>query len=342
MLVTGSRFQNKSELLRKVKDRTFAMVLIFLSVMTTCFLVSCTKRTVWLQGAVLEKNADSRKQSPIPGVVVTAIQGSTERVVQTDDSGFFRINMGKWIPTPTIQPIQMQFRHPGYDLLTVTLNTPDQLVVVGLTSSAPVVEPDPKRPMTSVSNVRVRYSMKSSGAVSVGSAVKTFDVMNKGNVPCKGQMPCSPDGQWKATIGSATLDSGEGNEFRNVRISCIAGPCPFSRVDTDRNARGGNRVTVSVLNWSDPVTYLVEAEVYRTTESDIVQDSYPVIFGHTMNFSVPVTGQGVSIQADINGEHIVFPLGPSLCLSWANCTLTTDKDGSRTYRCELKDGFNFQ
>jgi hypothetical protein len=67
-----------------------------------------------------------------------------------------------------------------------------------------------------------------------------------------------------------------------------------------------------------------------------------VIFGQTLNFSVPSTGEGVSIQADVNGQAIVFPLGPSLCLSWANCTVAADKGRSKTYRCELKDGYDFQ
>ena len=77
-------------------------------------------------------------------------------------------------------------------------------------------------------NVRVRYSVKTITEADVGSAVKTFEVANVGDVPCKGHHPCSPDGKWKAALSSASLDAGEGNEFRNARVSCIAGPCPFS------------------------------------------------------------------------------------------------------------------
>jgi hypothetical protein len=190
--------------------------------------------------------------------------------------------------------------------------------------------------------VKVRYSMKSTAAVNVGSEVKAFEVANAGNIPCNGQMLCSPDRKWKATMGSATLNAGEGNEFRNVRLSCIAGPCPFTKVQSDRYSTGGREITASVLDWSDTTTFLLEAEVYHPMVTDVIQDSYPVIFGSTLNFSVPDTSEGVSIEADVNGEAIVFPLGPSLCLSWANCTETTNSDRSKSFRCELKNGFQFR
>ena len=40
---------------------------------------------------------------------------------------------------------------------------------------------------------------------------------------------------------------------------------------------------------------------------------------------------------------MVFPLGPSLYLSWAVCTARVDKEPERstTYRCELKPGYSF-
>jgi hypothetical protein len=76
--------------------------------------------------------------------------------------------------------------------------------------------------------------------------------------------------------------------------------------------------------------------------SEVIQEAYPVIFGQRLNFSVPGSGEGVSLEAEVNGEALVFPLGPSLCLSWANCTVALDKDHSKSYRCELKDGYDFR
>jgi hypothetical protein len=138
-----------------------------------------------------------------------------------------------------------------------------------------------------------------------------------------------------------TLDAGDNKNFRNVRVSCIAGPCPFSAIESDRFSRGGREITVSVRNWSDRVTYLLEAEVVQTMESEMIRYTYPVMFGRSMNFTLPGTGTGPVIEADVDGSEIVFPLGPQLRLSWATCRLETGADAAKQYRCELKPGYRF-
>jgi len=51
----------------------------------------------------------------------------------------------------------------------------------------------------------------------------------------------------------------------------------------------------------------------------------------------------VSIEAELNSESIVFPLGPALILSWANCSnTTTNRDQTTAYRCVLKPGYRFR
>ena len=195
--------------------------------------------------------------------------------------------------------------------------------------------------MVTVSNVLARYSIKTTNTANVGSAVKTFEVVNTGNVPCRKQPPCSPDGQWKAAIGGASLDAGEGNEFRNARTSCIAGPCPFTKIESEDFLQGGREVKVSARNWSDTATFLLEAEVFRPMVSDMVRTSHPVKFGQALNFTVPGSAEGVSIQAEINGETITFPFGPNLYLSWADCNARVNRDQTKVYRCELKPGYKF-
>jgi hypothetical protein len=194
-----------------------------------------------------------------------------------------------------------------------------------------------------VSNIRVRYTVNSQTDENIGSAVRTFQVVNKGNVSCNGKPPCSPDGNWKASSNSLVLDAGLGNEFRDVRASCIAGPCPFTRIDPSGFVNGGRTITVSAIDWSDTTTFLVEAEVSRTAISSNLRESYPVIFGRALNFTVPPTEEGVSIEAEIDGTPMVFPLGPELYLSWANCTSRVSKQGDKSsvYLCELKPGYRF-
>ena len=62
----------------------------------------------------------------------------------------------------------------------------------------------------------------------------------------------------------------------------------------------------------------------------------------TLNFSLPATAEGPSIEAEVNGEAIIFPLGPDLFLSWAQCALEMSKEQTRLYRCEIKAGYQLQ
>ena len=60
--------------------------------------------------------------------------------------------------------------------------------------------------------------------------------------------------QWKAATGSAAIDAGAGNEFHNARASCIAGPCPFTRID-DSLSNDSQTFRVTALDWSDTATF---------------------------------------------------------------------------------------
>jgi hypothetical protein len=139
-----------------------------------------------------------------------------------------------------------------------------------------------------------------------------------------------------------SLDAGKGNEFRNVRVSCIAGPCPFTRIEHETVSGDGRHLNVAAQDWSDTATFLVEAEVVHPAEIDIVRESYPAIFGRSLSFSLPASAEGPSIEAELNGETIVFPLGPNLSLGWAQCTEGKNKDQITRYRCELRPGYRFQ
>jgi hypothetical protein len=76
-------------------------------------------------------------------------------------------------------------------------------------------------------------------------------------------------------------------------------------------------------------------------QSQIDHQSYPVIFGPALNFTLPADAEGVSLEADVVGETIIFPLGPDLFLSWASCNARVNRDQTKVYRCELKPGYRF-
>lgn len=291
-----------------------------------------------LRGAVVTADTLAARELPLADVEIKLADDPAAPPVHSDNSGYFSI------PIPWRQrvrrslPLSLAFRLAGYQPLELVGVAPDRLCVAHL---APLPRPAQGQPAVIISNVVAKYSISTTTMVNVGSAVKTFPVVNTGNVQCQDHRPCSPDGRWRAAIASTILDAGPGNEFRNARASCIAGPCPFTKIENSNLASPGQTLHVSALDWSDTATFLLEAEVYRPVETDVLRESYPVIFGQALTFTVPGAAQGVSIQAELDKAAIVFPLGPALFLSWADCQLLINKDQTKVYRCELKAGYRF-
>ena len=319
--------------------RLFLFFLICIAIASYFWVRYLRKRTQIVQGAVIMRNGDPRKQLPIGNVDITANDGLSVVTAKSDASGLFSVKLRK--PLLHGRVVSLKFRHPDYEPLNMIASGPGSITVASLTPISrpkPVAENLPRQP---VGNVVVRYSIKTNSIATIGSTVRAFEVVNQGNVPCAAHLECSPDGKWKATSGSASLDAGDGNEFRNARASCIAGPCPFTSIDTRGLERDGRTISVSATTWSDTATFLLEAEVVHPMTSDVVRNSYPVIFGDALNFILPPSAEGVSIQADLDGETIVFPLGPALILSWADCNVRTNHDQNRVFRCELKPGYRW-
>jgi hypothetical protein len=295
---------------------------------------------VTLVGTVMVRSDDVDKQVPIGDVKVTAEVGSAAREAWSSPTGFFELALGELVKPG--QTLILQFRNPQYMPMDVTVLAGDRLNTVRM---APLTEFSPavvSLTQALVSNVTIRYTVRTTNLVNVGSVAKPFRVVNNGNVPCDGHYPCSPDGKWKATVGTSTLDAPRGNVFSNARVACIAGPCPFTRIRSDGFSRGGPTLRVAILNWSDTTTFLFEAEVFRSMISNSVRYSYPVIFGRTLHFTVPADSEGICIEADVDNDPIVFPLGPQPLLSWAVCSASETIDHSKAYQCELTPGYAFK
>lgn len=298
-----------------------------------------------IQGAVIRADADTHKEVPVPGAVVTASRGPVSTSTRSDTSGYFHITFPQ-VVWPG-QTVALSFHQPDYHPLDMNLemtfrSTPRRLIVAEMKPLAAPLEMRIGKPAQLVSDIRIRYSVNSQSEENIGSLARTFQVVNQGNVPCRRQGPCSPDGSWKAATASITLDAGLGNEFRDVRASCIAGPCPFTHVNTRGFEHGGRTIVVTAVDWSDTATFLLEAAVFRTSLDSNVRESYPVLFDRHLNFTLPATQEGVSIEAEIAGTPMVFPLGPDIYLSWANCTVRVNGGTkSQVYQCELKPGYRF-
>ncbi|MGZ6317031.1 MAG: carboxypeptidase regulatory-like domain-containing protein, partial [Anaerolineales bacterium] len=311
-----------------------------------------------LRGAVITNDADPRRQLPVAGAHVSirlsssvppsdlsrlfTIEGSGSAPLAqatSDNSGLFSLTLPRDIRRG--RSVTIEASHGSYQPLRVSDYVGDQLYILRMELLRREAIPRPAGPEITIGNVIVRYSVKSVTPANVGSAARTFEVVNKGDVPCNGHAPCSPDGKWKASTGSISLDAGPGNEFHNARASCIAGPCPFTHIDDHQLSAGGPTISVSARDWSDTAVFLVEAEVVHPMISDVVRESHPFVLGRAVNFTVPARAEGITLQAELNGETIVFPLGPALILSWADCTAQMDAQKNKAYRCELKPGYRF-
>lgn len=300
-------------------------------------------RPILLRGAVIKEDDDPLKQAPIMDVEISEANGLAASNTKSSFTGYFAIPLLRGVSQN--QSVTLRFLHPDYVPVDLTELVTDKLTIVHLVpihgetveKSVPLDHP----PIT-VANVRIRYSTEATSQENIGTGVKTFQIQNVGNVPCQNGATCSPDGKWKATIDSESMDAGEGSDFRNARVSCIAGPCPFTRIDYDGYSQGGRNIKVTVRNWSDTTTFLFQAEVFRPQISDLIRMTYPIILGTSLNFTLPPTAEGPSVEAEINGENIVFPLGPIPVLSWADCNVSVAKNQAKFYRCELNSGYRFR
>lgn len=297
-------------------------------------------KPVMLTGVVIVGSDDVDKQVPIPDVRVAVAEGLATQDTWTNSTGFFTLTLNKQVKVG--QPVILEFRHAEYKPLDQIVFADDRVEAASLAPAIPASAATAGLPRVAVSNVTIRYSIKTSTLINVGSVVKTFRVTNTGNVPCKERYPCSPDEKWKASIGSSNLEAPGGSVFSNARVSCIAGPCPFTRIRADDFSRGGPNIHVAILNWSNTATFLFEAEVFRSMITNSTRKSYPVIFGRTLHFSVPADAEGVCINADMDKDSIVFPLGPEPRLSWATCLASVGPHRTEVYECELNPGYAFK
>jgi len=305
----------------------------------TVYLASKPKDLKSITGAVLRQDTDLGKQLPIANAQISLPDNLTDGVATSDSSGKFQLRLRRGVHVG--QMAKLRVRHPGYRPMDLSEYLLDRLYIIRMVPSDHTPDASLAAPIV-LSDIRVRSATRSQISVNAGSALKTFEVVNMGDVPCDRHGPCSPDGKWKAAIGGASLDAGENNSFHDVRVSCIAGPCPFTKIEKDSFSVGGSHIGVTIRNWSDTTTFLLEAEVTHISSGDVILQSFPAIFDRTMSFTLPAPAQGPSIEATLDGKEIVFPLGPTLDLSWAVCTVKASRDGTKLYRCVLKSGYRFR
>jgi hypothetical protein len=296
-------------------------------------------RQTTIVGAVLVDEADPHKQMPIPNVRIIGMTGKTAGTAVSNSAGFFQLTIPSVLRLG--RSVDLYFQGSGYAPLATVAASGDRMIIARL---RPLPRPvhTASSPPHIIANPRIRYTVRTESFIDFPTVTSTFEVVNVANQPCRPALPCSPNGQWKAAANGVTLDAGEHNRFRNPRVSCIAGPCPFTRIESKDLRQNEQILQVSALNWADTATFLVEADVLHSQISDMVRESFPVVYGNGLSFTLPPLAVGPSIEAELDGLDTFFPLGPDLILSWATCALTSDPDHSTLYSCELKPEYRFK
>src|SRR5215831_5163043 len=145
-----------------------------------------------ISGAVITQSYDTRKQAPIANVEVDSPDGlTTQPTTKTDFAGHFTFTLRPGIKPG--QPIRLNFQHPDYQAVQSNELLDGNLYVIRLIPLHSEVEATLNEAEIAVTNLFVRYSTEITRTENVGSAVKTFQIPNTGNVPCNNRQPCSPD-----------------------------------------------------------------------------------------------------------------------------------------------------
>jgi len=142
-----------------------------------------------IRGAVMVATADPAKQLPIAGAEIAVAGELADATAVSDAAGFFTIPLSWRVGVG--ERVVLEFRHPDYQPLDLPYTGGNDLYIARM---APLIATSDSSEVP-ISNVIARYSVRTTTAVNIGSAVKTFQVVNIGNQLCKGRKPCSPDGR---------------------------------------------------------------------------------------------------------------------------------------------------
>ena len=130
-------------------------------------------RTINIQGAVIRKDADVRKELPVANVAVIATDGLMTVRTQSDASGYFNLRFRENVWPG--QTVTLNFRSPDYEAYDLALHpgirsTAQKLYVAKLTPIHQEPAPHTSKRLEVVSNIRIRYTVNSRGDLNIGSA----------------------------------------------------------------------------------------------------------------------------------------------------------------------------
>ena len=136
-------------------------------------------RSIVLEGAVMLKDSDPKRESPIAGVTMSVDPGDGVTPAESTTStfsGYFTLRL-----RPTVlygDKVTLRLRHADHQPLDMVVPVAEQLYVIHMSSNRADVPP--RRPAERrAGDVVVRYTIENRTAMNIGSGVKTFQVVNR-------------------------------------------------------------------------------------------------------------------------------------------------------------------
>jgi len=285
---------------------------------------------ITLTAAIMRSDVDSQKRHVIKGVDVYASpeNSNTEEHKTTDINGLVEIPLPSDVTTNTL--VGLRFHHPCYQEFDETIAPADKvpytIYLWQVAAPVPGVQCDDPAIIGISLTFRETYLTRS----------VTFQVPNRGTVRCRHQ-PCSPDGKWQANIVAASLDAGSGNTFApgHGRVACVSGPCPWTQIVSNGFSGGGPRLSVSIRNWSDTVTFVLTGELVGPPTNPVT------VSGNTFDFSVSRSDlPNLQISAQTStGQSLVNDIRVG-SIPWATCQIT-EHPSAINYHCTLGPDYSF-
>src|ERR1700742_1649241 len=108
------------------KKIVWAMIAVAAAVVIALFLRAHLRsipvhRLITIEGAVVQHDADTKKELPIAGVAITASDGVKSVTTQSEASGYFKLVLQKGVLSE--KPVMVSFRHPSYEPLDLNVQT---------------------------------------------------------------------------------------------------------------------------------------------------------------------------------------------------------------------------
>ncbi len=129
---------------------------------------------------------------------------------------------------------------------------------------------------------------------------------------------------------------GRVTNFAMSALRALRDRAPLPRSMQAAFIQGGRTINVTALDWSSTATFLLEAEVFHSAINSSMRESYPVVYGRTLNFTLPPTQEGVSIEAELDGHCNGLSTGTGTLSKLGNLQCTNECGSRKIDRVPMR------